>query len=51
MTHKVKILCEYDRDDLEKAIESLLNDGWRVVNAFHRDGKAWAWCALMVKEE
>lgn len=50
MSKKVKILCESDRADLEKAIESLLNTGWRIVDAFYRAGKMYGWCALLVKE-
>ena len=48
---KAQILCEYERYDLGKAIMRMLNNGWRVVNAFYRDGKAYGWCALLVKEE
>lgn len=51
MSEKVQILCESNGADLEKAIESLLNKGWRIVNAFYRAGKMYGWCALMVKED
>lgn len=51
MGRKAIVLCEYERSDLEKAIELWLNNGWRVVNAFCRFGKAYEWCALLVKEE
>lgn len=51
MSKQVKILCEYTSADLEKQIEIMFNSGWRVVNAFHRDGKAFGWCALLVKED
>ena len=51
MSDKVQILCESDRTDLEKAIESWLNKGWRIVNAFYRAGKMYGWCALMVQKE
>lgn len=50
MDYAVCILCELDRLDLENKIAEMLCKGWRVVNAFHRDGKMYSWCALMVKE-
>ncbi len=51
MSKQVKILCECERTDLESQIETMLNNGWRVVNAYNRAGKAFSWCALMVKED
>lgn len=50
MKTKFHIIQDYTSSDLEKAVQSYLDKGWKIVNTGYAKGLMVAWFAALVKE-